>query len=359
MSENRYLRHKDGRFAGSLASPPQHLVKANIVPNLPQTLFEYKADPETSTLSVAHQKYLDKVGVEDAARATLAGEKEDQILKLFPAGSIVEFEGRSHSVLESDKPSSQNGQGEAKTDVYILLKDRMSGETNEVKLTYKSESYQFLENKMSGNRFSSIFSEKEQKEILTLLPKNERVNREFEIETSDLLNSDSKLTLGYRLDIMSSDAAGYMAINVSRETMSEIIAGHKIDEEKRNGIINGNVVEDSGIATHILIGEDFENADEVLSKIVSISDYVDKDENRAIALAPKAVNMIPSRAKIFGGDKTKPWDGNRPLAVSMQWTREGTKLVAKPNVDSIFSQWAHQVGEELLIKVSTAVSENI
>lgn len=358
MAENRYLRLKDGRFAGSLASAPKHTVRTVLAPSLPTTLFNYKPEASENVISAAHQKYLDKVGLEDATRATLSGQKEDQILKLFPAGEVMEFKGRSYTVLESDKPFSQNSKGEPKTDIYIRLEDRMSGNVEEVKLTYKSSNYQFLENKMSGNRFFAIFSEEEQKEILRLLPENDRVNREFEIETSALLNPESKLTLGYRLDIMSSDAAGYMAMNVSRETMSEIIAGDKLDDEKKHGVVNGEIVENSGVANYILIGENFKDANEVLSKMISVSDYVDNDENRLIALAPKAVNMIPSRAKAFGGDKIKPWDGNRPLAVSMTWTRQGTKLVAKPELTPLFSKWAHQVGHDLLAKVVTAVSEN-
>jgi hypothetical protein len=357
MAENRYLRTKDGKFAGSLASPPKHIIRTVLSSNFPPPLFEYKPETTQNKITAAHQKYMDKVGIEDAVRATLSGEKEDQILKLFPEGDIIEFKGRSHVILESDKPFSQNSKGEPKTDIYIKLKDRMSGEVEEVKLTYKSSNYQFLENKMSGSRFFAIFSEEEQKEILTLLPQNDRVNREFEIETSALLNPESKLTLGYRLDIMSSDAAGYMAMDVSRETMSEIIAGNKLDDEKKHGVVNGEIVQNSGVANYILIGEDFSDANEVLSKMVSVSDYVDKDENRLIALAPKAVNMIPSRAKAFGGDKVKPWDGNRPLAVSMTWVREGDKLVAKPEVNTLFNKWAHQVGDALLIKVIEAVED--
>jgi hypothetical protein len=358
MAETRYLRSKDGRFAGSIPSLPAHaqnkFLKSTDIP----PLFEL---PEASTedpISAAHRKYLDKVGIEDATRATLAGEKEDQILSHFVPGSLIEFEGRSYGIITSDKPFSQDSKGEPKTDIYMLLEDRMSGETREVKITYKSANYQFLENKMSGARFFSIFNKEEQKEILRALPQNERVNREFEITTDKLLEPESKLTLGYRLDIMSSDTTGYMPIGVSQETMTEILAGDKLDDNKKHGVVNGKVVENSGVANYILIGDDFNSSASVLSNMVAISDYVAKDENRLISLAPKAVNMIPSRAKHFGGDKVKPWDGNRPLAISLKWTHEGDKLVGRPDTKTLFKKWAHQIGDDLLEKVANAVSDN-
>lgn len=358
----RYVKDKNGKFLGSLPAQPSF--------NSPlpthkgaSALFDYARGEGdgVSSLEEARKRYLEKLALlDDPKRKAQYMQKENSVLGLFKEGEIVEHAGRSYLVKTADKPFAQDNRGEPKTDVYILLEDRMSGEPKEIKISYKSANYQFLENKMSGNRFSSIFTEEEGDEIMALLPQNDRVNREFEISTSALLNEDSRLTLGYRLDIMASDASGYMPITVSEETMTEILGGAKLEETKRNGIIHGREVENSGVADHILVGDDFEDANDALSKVVPISEYVKEDSNRVIALAPKAVNMIPHRAKHFGGDKAKPWDGNRPLAISLNWTREGDRLVGRPNMKkgSLFRKWAHGVGDDLLEKVVDAVDES-
>lgn len=356
----RYVKDKSGKFLGSLPAQPVFGAPAPTHKGA-SALFDYARNPGegVSSLEEAKRRYLEKLALlEDPNRKAQYMQKENSVLGLFKEGEVVEYAGRSYLVKTADKPFAQDSRGEPKTDVYILLEDRMSGEAKEIKISYKSENYQFLENKMSGTRFFKIFSKAEQKEILELLPKNDRVNREFEISTADLLNEDTRLTLGYRLDIMASDATGYMPITVSEETMAEILGGAQLEEVKRNGMIHGQQVENSGVANYILVGDNFENANEALSKIIPISEYVKDESKRVIALAPKAVNMIPHRAKHFGGDKAKPWDGNRPLAISLKWTREGDKLIGKPEVKTLFKKWAHGVGDELMEKVVDAVSES-
>jgi hypothetical protein len=358
----RYVKDKNGKFLGSLPAQPSF---NSPLPNHKgaSALFDYARGEGdgVSSLEEAKRRYLERLALlYDPNRKAQYMQKENSVLGLFKEGEIVEYAGRSYSIKTADKPFAQDNRGEPKTDVYILLEDRMSGEEKEIKISYKSENYQFLENKMSGNRFREIFNKEETKAIMELLPLNDRVNREFEISTSDLLNEETRLTLGYRLDIMASDATGYMPITVSEETMAEILGGAKLEESKRNGVIHGEQVENSGVANYILVGDGFENANDALSKIIPISEYVKDESKRVIALAPKAVNMIPHRAKHFGGDKTKPWDGNRPLAIALSWTREGDKLVGRPYIKpgSLFRKWAHGVGDALLEKVVDAVDES-
>lgn len=353
MANNRFIKGKDGKFQGSLPSQPNFIPPLFELPPIPEEIIESTKSPELKA------KYESKVeALADPERKAQYFQKENSVLSLFEAGKIVELNGRAYEIKTSDKPFSQANKGEPKTDVYILLEDRMSGETQEIKISYKSENYQFLENKMSGDRFNAIFNDNEKLMIRALLPLNERVNREFEIDEKDLLSEETRLTLGYRLDIMASDATGYMPITVSEETMAEILGGGRLEEEKRNGVIHGEVVENSGVANYILVGDQFSNASEALEKMIPIEEYVKDKKNRVIALAPKAVNCIPYRAKHFGGDKTTPWDGNRPLVMSIDWTRENGKLIGKPNTLSpLFSKWAHQAGFSLMDDVKAAVAE--
>ncbi len=353
MAKNRFIKGKDGKFQGSLPSQPNFIPPLFELPNVPEEVIESIKSPELKA------KYESKIAaLADPDRKAQYFEKENSVLSLFKNGEIVNFNGRSYEIKNADKPFSQSNKGEPKTDIYVLLEDRMSGESKEVKISYKSENYQFLENKMSGDRFNVIFNDDEKLMIRALLPLNERVNRSFEIDEQDLLNEETRLTLGYRLDIMASDATGYMPITVSEDTMAEILGGGRLEEGKRNGVIHGEIIENSGVANYILVGEQFSNASEALEKMLTIEEYVKEKKNRVIALAPKAVNCIPHRAKHFGGDKTTPWDGNRPLVMSINWARKNGKFVGKPNVESpLFSKWAHQAGFSLMDDIKAAIAE--
>lgn len=351
-TSNRYIRGKDGKFLGSLpAEPNLDTTKLVKVPALPREVIESIKSPDKIEYNKVKIASLD-----DPNRKAQYFEKENDVLGLFKEGSVVEFAGRSFVVKTSDKPFAQSNKGEPKTDVYILLEDRMSGESKEIKISYKSENYQFLENKMNKDRFEAIFNTEEREIITALLPVNERVDRKFEIAESDLLNEETRMTLGYRLDIMAADASGYMPIPVSEETMAEILSGGKLDESKRNGVIHGEVVKNSGVAEFILVGDKFESATEALSKMVPIKDYVKDPATRIIGLAPKAVNLIPSKAKDFGGDKIKPWDGNRPLAIAIKWEKKNGKFIGSPDTTKpLFNSWASMVGESLLARVKKTV----
>lgn len=350
----RYIKGKNGKFLGSLPSAPTLFDLQSKLPALPPGVLESLASTEKI------EQYSKKIAsLSDAEKKAKYFQKENSVLSLFKAGEIVEMGGRSFLIKEADKPFAQENKGEPKTDIYVRLEDRMSGEIKEVKISYKSANYQFLENKMNKDRFEAIFNEEERKAIQALLPLNERVDREFELDESDLLNEETRMTLGYRLDIMAADAAGYMPIPVSEETMEEILSGAKLEDKKRNGIINGNIVENSGVAEYILVGDEFKTAEEALSQMIPISEYVKDPATRIIGLAPKAVNFIPHRAKDFGGDKPSPWDGNRPLAISINWTRRNGKFIGKPDTSSpIFKNWAHPMGFSLLEQVKKAVQDS-
>lgn len=352
MADNRYIRNKNGKFMGSRPADPKLNLLPKNLPPIPKELMNSILSPEAS------KKYdMDMQKFVDPNRKAEYFEKENSVLNLFEKGSVVTFGGRDFEVKVADKPFAQKG-GEPKTDVYIILEDRMSGEKEEIKISYKSENYQFLENKMDKNRFEAIFTPDEQSLIHSLLPLNKKVNQKVEIDEKDLLNEETKMTLGYRLDLMASDASGYMPIAVSEATMEEILSGAKLDDSKRNGTIHGEVVENSGAANFVLVGDKFNSAEEALAAMVPIKKYVKDSSKRIIGLAPKAVNLIPHRAKDFGGDKPKPWDGNRPLVISLEWTRRNGKFIGKPKSGApLFEKWATPAGISLLDAVKKVLSE--
>lgn len=81
------------------------------------------------------------------------GEYERRVLGYFAKGTEVLFENSKMVVKESGKPTCS--QGEPKTDIYVLLED--NDQTVEVKISYKKENADFLENKTNALRAEQLF----------------------------------------------------------------------------------------------------------------------------------------------------------------------------------------------------------
>ena len=97
----------------------------------------------------------------------------------------------------------------------------------------------------------------------------------------------------------------------SEEQKAEIFLGTNLSFKKRNAIVNGKVVENSGVANRILIdSENYSTAQEIIDGLIKIEDY-----HPEYFLAFKAVNYNSLEDKI---------DGNRPLAVWVNWKKRKT-----------------------------------
>ena len=72
------------------------------------------------------------------------GDAEREIAALMKVGEEFEFQGKHYSIICSGKPTCYKG--EPKTDVYVLAKS--VSDQIEIKLSYKKENADFIENKM-------------------------------------------------------------------------------------------------------------------------------------------------------------------------------------------------------------------
>lgn len=83
------------------------------------------------------------------------GEAERRILGFMLEGTEFVFEGKEYAVVLSGKPTCRKG--EPKTDIYILAESD-EGDI-EIKISYKKENADFIENKMSAERAEQLFGE--------------------------------------------------------------------------------------------------------------------------------------------------------------------------------------------------------
>lgn len=256
---------------------------------------------------------------------------ERRILSYFTQGTEIVFKNRTLKVKEADKPTCSHG--EPKTDIYVLAEDNVGSE--EIKISYKKKNADFLENKTNAERAEQLFGsnwrgiiEEATGDIRDKFEKRTRIYKEKISRTEK-----GAITLGWKFELMnklSGNLSGRMKLNF--EQVCDVYAGTNLSDEKRNAYVNGRIISESGVANYILITDNVNSAQEVIDKMISIKEYVEM--NPDIYFACKALNYRTFAEK---------YDGNRPLAVQVDWYVKDEKLKS----DLIFDHPLERNGDEM------------
>ncbi|MCM1327313.1 MAG: hypothetical protein NC094_12635 [Bacteroidales bacterium] len=243
------------------------------------------------------------------------GDAERRILAFMSKGTEFYFKGKDYVIILSGKPTCYKG--EPKTDIYILAESEF--DKVEIKISYKKENADFIENKMSAERAEQLFGA----DWATIIEQSTTaISNRFEERMLIYKNKFKRtekgaITLGWKFELLnknSGDLSGKMLL--TEEQIIDVYAGGNLADDKRNAMVAGQVVENSGVANYILMDENVHSAQDVIDKMVPIKEYVHM--HPSIYFACKALNYRTFEAK---------WDGDRPLSVQVYWNVEGNKLV--------------------------------
>lgn len=117
----------------------------------------------------------------------------------------------------------------------------------------------------------------------------------------------------------------------------DVYAGSNLSLDKRNALVCGQVIENSGVANYLLMDEDIHSAQDVVDRMIPISDYIMMYPD--IYFACKALNY-----RTF----SKKWDGNRPLSVQVKWNEIDNKLAPELIFDKPLIVKGNEVAERLI-----------
>ena len=207
-----------------------------------------------------------------------ASDVEKYIESRFKVGSQVFIDDKDYTVTETAKPSSGDG-GEGKTDVYVALKDD-NDNVKELKISIKKYNAGHWENKISTDRFNSIFKDHPE-EAVKVLDNISQVIKEKRTAFDDIGSKKKSVTLGFRLDAVQKPRVLSTDIKIHPDIQKEILSGANLSDGKRDSYVNGKKVEGSGVANYLLKLEpddSFEEGDDVIDKFIPIDDYVDSGE---------------------------------------------------------------------------------
>ena len=259
------------------------------------------------------------------------GEAERRILNYFVRGTQVVYRGRKMTVREAGKPTCL--QGEPKTDIYVLVAE--GEETEEIKISYKKENADFLENKMNAIRAEQLFGTCWRRIIEN---STQRIRGEFEkririYKKKFMRTEQGAITLGWKFELLNKpggDLSGKM--NLTPRQVYDAYAGTNLSSDKKNAWVNGRKIENSGVAEYILVTDGVVSAQDIIDRMIPMEQYIIAHPD--IYFACKALNYRTFATK---------YDGNRPLAVQVDWKIIDGKLTS----DLIFDHPLEKNGDEM------------
>ena len=244
---------------------------------------------------------------------------EDHIINTFRNDKIFSYCGRTCEVIEAGKPRPQSGGGECKTDVFVRARMQDTGEEFDIKISVKNINREFMGNKLKKEDAEAYLGP-DWKDILfeaTTSIKDSFENRVLMFATGRYPTKPNSVTVGWKLEI--ADRPRDLSVHIplsDRQIRDYVYKGTNMTIDKKDSVVNGRVIPNSGIADYLIITciEDIETSNDVISQMQLI-DEVDIGETYFIFTANN-----------YRTDVQKA-DGPRPLAVRIEWEVENKRLI--------------------------------
>lgn len=218
------------------------------------------------------------------------------------------YHGHRCRVLVAGKPTVKRG--EPKTDAYVkALAD--DGTIVELKISYKKENADFIENKVSAQRAQQLFGSNYRSILASALApmRCQLAHRPLIYKRREGRIADGSITLGWRLDVINKQSGLCVKAPLTRRQTHDIYSGANLEQTKRDALVHGEVIKNSGVANCMLIGMGgIETPQDIINRLVNINEYI--DEHPFVYLALKAVNYRSKQGKV---------DGNRPLVIPVHY----------------------------------------
>lgn len=280
-------------------------------------------------------------------------QNEHKILSMLGMCKGFNYNNKHYEIKIIGKPTSSSG--EPKTDIYIYAESE--DDNLEFKISFKQQNYEFLENKMSDSRAKEIFGDDWSNIIKTSLNNigDTFKKKKLIYKAKRGKTPAGSFTLGWKFELLNVPSGALSGeIVLSYEQLYDVYAGSNLSDDKKNAMVNGNRIPESGVANCILIDDDYESVDDMISQIVKMDEYL--EGHQKIYFACKALNYR---------SLDKKYDGNRPLSVYVKWDIIDGKLSGEPCFDEPLIHRGNEIYNNLIrclnelgIENTTDISEN-
>ncbi len=230
-----------------------------------------------------------------------------------------ELNSSKYKIIQLSKPTVSGGGGETKTDIYIKAKNRSNGNEEEIKISYKRQSFSFVENKIKSHRAEAIYG-KEWSEIIC-----EQINEiRDNFLAKPLIYFEStghtergSFTLGWRYE-MEYNGKRKLQVKVKQDIAAQVWKNKGAQAQYRDGIVDGEKIPFSGMPNFCLTIEpgDVKTADDIFRNLVSMDELIQTHGNITAAFL----------AQNYRSHKQKQEGNKRHLGVWINWKIVNGKL---------------------------------
>lgn len=247
------------------------------------------------------------------------GKLEQHIIETFEKDRFFTYHQKIYEVMIAGKPRPQGAGGECKTDVFVRGKAVETGEIEDIKISVKNENKEFIGNKLKAADMEAYIGPGWENVVIEA---TESIQDRFENAT--LLYATRKhptcansITVGWKLEITDKERNLSVPIPLSEQEVRDYAyKGTNLTEEKKNSLVNGVVIEGSGVADYIITTTE--------ADITCANDVIEQMEN--IDTAEIGDTYFVFTANNYRTDVDKA-DGPRSLAVRVEWEYNDGKLV--------------------------------
>lgn len=261
------------------------------------------------------------------------GDTERYIKLLFEKPCSFVYDGVAYEVIKCGKPAP--GSGECKTDVYVLGRSSI-GIEKEFKISIKQSNADFLENKISLERAKEILGETAQELIEnSIRPIRKIFSEDFLVYFNRHGRTEAQcIKMGWKFEFLNRSPGGRGAeMQLTDQQKIDIYAGTNLNSGKRNCLVNGEIIPDSGVANYII---EVDRADMELEYYLECMKPIEKfATGQQFFFACKALNYRNSVSR---------WDGNRPLAIYVDWSVKNGELYGQVVYDKPLSKRGNEIG---------------
>lgn len=243
---------------------------------------------------------------------------EDHIINVFLSDTSFEYGERLCEVIEAGKPRPQGVGGECKTDVYVRAKEQDTGEEFELKISVKNTNKEFIGNKLKKEDMEAYLGPGWE-DIITEATTSIRDKFENSIlmyAAGHYPTRPNSVTVGWKLEITDKPRTLSVPIPLNDKEIREYVyKGTNLAKNKKDAVINGRVIPNSGVADYLIITriEDIETSNDVIEQMQLIDDI---DIGNV---------YFVFTANNYRTDVQKA-DGARSLAVRIEWSVNNRQL---------------------------------
>lgn len=245
---------------------------------------------------------------------------EEHVLKTFRRDRNFTYRNKTYEVLIAGKPHPQGYGGECKTDVFVRVRERESGKAANIKISVKTQgSQEFQENKITAQKAEAYFGCGWERIIYqsTIQLKQKFENRPLLYASDSYPTKGNSVTVGWKLEIASKPRELSVRVPLSdQEIRDYVYRGTNQPFDKINAVVNGTVIEGSGVADYLLATD--------MYKINTAGDVIDQMVPIKSAVVGDTYLIFTANNYRMDADSA---DGPRALAVRIEWKCVNRKLV--------------------------------